>query len=231
MKSWLLAALAAAFVLFLVQEFGSAVVPFVIVGAVTLGLYIGLRKLTDPLLDKVRDGVSRMAVASVLAFMAIMILAPGFAFADTINIGQAFSTSLQPYVDAAVSALIAALIGWALFALNKYLGIKTEDSNRDALIAFVQRQAHSLVADGVVKLNGIKIDVSSPALAAAANTALTAIPDAMNKFGLTPERVQAMIIDALPKVQSVAAAQAVALDVANPTTPSTAAPAAAKPAA
>ena len=27
-------------------------------------------------------------------------------------------------------ALIAALIGWALFALNKYLGIKTEDINR-----------------------------------------------------------------------------------------------------
>jgi hypothetical protein len=73
---------------------------------------------------------------------------------------------------------------------------------------------------GAVKLNGVKIEVKNEAVAAAANTALAAIPDALKFFGLTPEKLQKMIIDLLPKEPAVAQAAAVALDVANPATSS-----------
>lgn len=159
--------------------------------------------------------IKRVAVLTALALCSIT-----YAHAASIEIGQAFGGTLQPYVDALVQGVIAVLVGLALAMATKYLGWKADDSARDALTSFLQRQAHSLVADGVVKLNGVKIDVSNQALASAANLALTAVPDAMQRFGLTPDRVQAMIVDFLPKVQSVAAAQAVALDVANPATPS-----------
>lgn len=217
MKSWLWAAFAAVCVLALVFLYGTAMVGPVIAAAVFTGLWVGLRRLP----------AKHAWMPAVAVFAVVIMFAPGFAFADTINIGQAFSTSLQPYIDAIVSALLALLVGYALYAAQKYLGIKAEEGLRQGLTQFLQRQASSLVADGMVKLSGVKIEVSSPALAAAANTALTAVPDAMNKFGLTPEKVQGMIIDMLPKEPSVAAAQAVAIDVANPATPSTAAPAAA----
>jgi hypothetical protein len=42
-------------------------------------------------------------------------------------------------------------------------------------------------------------------------------------FGLTPDTIEHMIVDMLPKQPSVAQAQAVAMDVANPATPSCAA--------
>lgn len=163
-----------------------------------------------------------LRICAALALATVAFLVPVAASADTINIGQAFSTSLQPYVDAIVSGLLALGVGFVLYAAQKYLGIKADEGLRQGLTQFLQRQASSLVADGMVKLSGVKIEVSSPALAAAANTALTAVPDAMNKFGLTPEKVQGMIIDMLPKEPSVAAAQAVAIDVANPATPSAA---------
>lgn len=158
-------------------------------------------------------------------YLAIVLLlaltAP--ASAAAIDIGQIFGTALQPYIDALVSAAIAGIVGWWMWALNKFLGVKTEDSSRDALIAFADRQAHALVAKGVVKLNGLKVNVQSDALAAAANTGLTAIPGALTTFGITPEKARTFLEDrivaAIPKVASVAQAQAVAIYVANPTTP------------
>jgi hypothetical protein len=92
--------------------------------------------------------------------------------------------------------------------------------HREALTSFLQRQASGLVATGAVKLQGVKVEVQSAALAAAANAALAAIPNALNWFGLTPAKIEGMIADLLPKQPAVAQAQAVAIDVANPATPS-----------
>lgn len=156
--------------------------------------------------------------AAVLVACASLCVAP--AGAATIDVGQALSGGLQDLVTGTVTALIAALVGWlAVVAKNKF-NIDIQAQYRDTLTAFLQRQASSLIADGAVKLSGVKVEVSNEALAAAANTALHAIPDVLKYFGLTPEKIQAMIVDMLPKQPSVAQAQAIAIDVANPATPS-----------
>lgn len=154
------------------------------------------------------------------AFAALAILYTSAALAAEINIGQALNGSLQEIINAAVTAGIAALVGWVLVIIKSKFNIDIEAKNREALTAFLQRQASSLIADGAVKLEGVKIQVQSDALAAAANAALSAIPGAMAFFGLTPEKIQQMIIDLVPKQPSVAQATAVALDAANPATPS-----------
>lgn len=154
-----------------------------------------------------------------LAVLTVLILTPGFAFAATIDIGQALTGSLQDIINGTVTALIAALIGWVAIVIKNKFGLDIEAAHRDALTAFLQRQASALVAQGAVKLSGVKIEVQNDALAAAANTALNAIPDALKFFGLTPEKIQAMIIDLLPKQPAVAQAAAVAIDTANPATP------------
>jgi hypothetical protein len=149
-----------------------------------------------------------------------IVMTPGFAFAAEINIGQALNGSLQEIINAAVTAAIAALVGWVLVVVKSKFNIDIEAKHREALTAFLQRQASGLVAMGAVKLEGVKIEVKNEALAAAANTALAAIPGALAFFGLTPAKIQQMIVDLIPKEPAVAAAAAVAIDVANPATPS-----------
>lgn len=156
---------------------------------------------------------------SVAMAAYVMLCAPS-AFAASIDIGQALNGSLQEIIDGAITALIAGLVGWVVVIIKNKFNIDIEARHREALTAFLQRQASGLVAAGAVKLEGVKVEVKSDALAAAANAGLAAIPGALAFFGLTPARIQTMIIDMLPKQPAVAQAQAVAIDVANPATPS-----------
>jgi hypothetical protein len=156
-----------------------------------------------------------LAAAFVLAFMM-----PTYVRAATIDIGSALSGSLQDTINGIVTAAIAALVGWVLMVVKNKFNIDIEAKHRDALQTFLQRQASGLVAMGAVKLSGVKIEVANGTVAGAANAALTAIPDALKFFGLTPDRLEKMIVDLIPKQPAVAQAQAVALDAANPATPS-----------
>lgn len=137
----------------------------------------------------------------------------------SIDIGQAFTGSLKDVVNAIATALISALVGWVLWVIKQKFGVDLESKYRETLTQFLQRQASGLIAQGAVKLEGVKVTVKSEALARAANLALEAIPDTMNFFKLTPARVADMIVDLIPKEPSVATAAAVALDASNPETP------------
>lgn len=157
---------------------------------------------------------------SGLPVAALLILLPGYAFAASIDIGQALNGSLQEIISGIVTAVITAVVGWLAWIAKNKLHIDIEARHREALIAFLNRQASGLVAAGAVKVQGLKVEVQNQALADAANTALQAIPGVLAFFGLTPLRLQDMIVDLIPKQPAVAQAQAVALDVANPATPS-----------
>lgn len=147
-------------------------------------------------------------ISALLGVIFVLVLSTDSAFAQSfINVGQAFGW-LEPYINSIVAALITVAVGWVLYTLKNKLNISIDDSMRLALETFLKNQAASLVADGAVKLKGTQINVSSPALAAAANSAGALIPDTMNHFGLTPEVIQAKIVDALPHVPAVAQAQA-----------------------
>ncbi|WP_025036144.1 hypothetical protein [Bradyrhizobium sp. DOA9] len=159
---------------------------------------------------------SAASAASVLLFSLSVVPV----HAATIDIGQAVTGSLVDIINGAVAAGITALVAWVAMVIKNKFNIDIEAKHREALTAFLNRQASSLVAKGAVKVQGLKVEVGSDALAVAANTALHAIPDALKFFGLTPEALQKRILDLLPQQPAVAQAQAIALDVANPATPS-----------
>ncbi|WBL75589.1 hypothetical protein I3J27_21385 [Bradyrhizobium xenonodulans] len=157
--------------------------------------------------------------APVLLAAALFLATP--VTAATIDVGQAFTGGLVDAINGAVMAGITALVGWVCVVIRNKFNIDIEAKHREALTAFLNRQASSLVAKGAVKLQGLKVEVGNDALAVAANTALHAIPDALKFFGLTPEALQKRILDLLPQQPAVAQAQAIALDVHNPATPGT----------
>jgi hypothetical protein len=109
---------------------------------------------------------------------------------------------LEPYVDSALQALIAA--GFAWFAKSKYSSMMDETA-RAALEAFLKNSASSLIADGAVKLENKTVKVDNPTLYQAAREAETRIPGALKRFGLTPEVIAAKIVDAIPQVTAGAA--------------------------
>src|SRR5262245_13001813 len=145
------------------------------------------------------------------------------AHAGFIDIGQAFGQTLQPYINALVEAGIAALVSWVAYLAKNKFHVDIEAQYRDALTAFLQRQASSLIADGAVKLQGTKVEVKNDAIAQAANTAIAAIPDALKFFGLTTDQLRSRILDLIPQQPAVAQALAIAIDTKNPETPTAAA--------
>lgn len=125
---------------------------------------------------------------------------------------------LEPYADTLVQLLISAGLAW--FAKSRYSSY-LDDSSRAALETFLKNRASSLIADGFVKMDGKTVDVHSQALAAEASRAAEMIPDAMKRFGLTPDVVAHKIVDAIPQVAAGAAMVAAAHEPAKITNPST----------
>lgn len=103
---------------------------------------------------------------------------------------------LAPYIDSAVQTLIVVALGW--FGKTKY-GQMLDQSSRDALEVFLKNRASSLLADGAVRIQDKSVKVDSTLLFRAANEASTAIPDALKRFGLTPDIISQKIIDAIPQ--------------------------------
>jgi hypothetical protein len=135
-----------------------------------------------------------------------------------IDIGQAFG-AFAPYINSAVNALILAAIGWACTRFQQSTGVTIDQAHRDSLAHALQNQAGSLIADGLVKMEGKTVTVPSAELATAAKEIIQCIPDAAAHFGLTPDYVAKRIVDMIP--QTTAGAQIVSNAPANkPTAPS-----------
>ena len=122
-----------------------------------------------------------------------------------INIGQAFSTILAPYINAAVNALILAFVGWLGMILKNKFNVTIDEGHRAALVTALQNQAGSLIADGVVKMQGTRVTVPNAALAESANEIMAVIPDAAARLGFTPDYLAKRIIDVIPQTAAGAA--------------------------
>lgn len=133
-----------------------------------------------------------------------------------INIGQALGPFLQPYVDAAVNALILAFVGWLGMILKNKFNVSIDQGHRDALVTALQNQAGSLIADGFVKIQNGRVTVPSTALAESANEIMAVIPDAAARLGFTPDYVAKRIIDFIPQIPAGAAMIAGATSVPPP---------------
>lgn len=157
----------------------------------------------------------RILLAS--AFVAVTTTA--YAQGTTVAIDHTWAESIRDMAVTVVGAATTAFLGWVAYWIKLKFGVDIEAKHREAIANFITRQASGLLAQGAVKLEGVKVDVKSEALANVARVALSAIPDALAFFNLTTNDIARMIVDVIPKQPAVATAQAVALDVKNPETP------------
>lgn len=117
-----------------------------------------------------------------------------------IDIGQAFSDVLAPYINAIIQAFILALVGWMCQRITQRTGVQIDAGHREAITKALENQAGSLIADGEAKFDGATVSVPSAAMGKAVNDLLTSIPAAAKHFGLTPDYVAKRIIDTIPQI-------------------------------
>ena len=158
--------------------------------------------------------------ATLLSLAATAALAQTAPANTTVELGATLTGQIRDIMVTVIAGVSTAFLAWVSYWLKAKFGIDIESKHREALQSFINRQASALLAMGAVKLEGVKLDVKSEAVASLARMAFTAIPDAMKYFGLSPDVIGQMIVDLIPKQPAIAQAQAVALDAKNPETPS-----------
>lgn len=162
----------------------------------------------------------RTVLRGVLVVGAVMLPLAALAQSNTVvEVGPGIAGQVRDVAVTLVAGVTTAFLSWVAYFVKEKFKVDIEARHREAIAAFINRQASGLIAAGAVKLEGVKVDVKSEALASAARLALTAIPQALAYFNLTPDTVGKMIVDLIPKQPAVASAQAVAIDAKNPETP------------
>ncbi|MFK7792679.1 MAG: hypothetical protein AB8B88_08410 [Devosiaceae bacterium] len=129
----------------------------------------------------------------VLPFAALPLTLPDTAQAATLDLGWAVELA-SPYIETVALTALAALIGWVVSRLGRWIGLEIERDHAEALhgaIARGVRHAVSLVRD---ELKGrASVDVESRLIAETAIYLERLMPDALAYFGLTDEALDRLI--------------------------------------
>jgi len=134
----------------------------------------------------------------VFFVFAAAIFLPVSAFAQTTD----GVVDLSPLIDVlvwAVGGALSALAAWALLALSKLLGLKSDSERRRYVQDAVNRGIdYAVTRAAEYARQKSKIPVRSEAIEIAVEYVLKAVPDGIKKLGLDRERVRAMVDARLP---------------------------------
>jgi hypothetical protein len=113
--------------------------------------------------------------------------------AETVDLGWAVDLA-APYIETALIALVAALVGWLASRLGRWIGLEIERDHAEALhgaIARGVRHAISLVRSEIK--DHASVDIESRLIAETAIYLEELMPDALDHFGLTDEALDRLI--------------------------------------
>jgi len=151
--------------------------------------------------------------ARLAATAAVACLVPAAALADastTVSAGDFFTQIEGPLVQLFVLVTLG-VITWATTTIGAIIKKKfnvdittgllaQETAHRDALQIALTNAAGSIVQKIGAQADMTKVDVRSPEMAAAVNSVVSAVPDAMDRFGLTAADLAPKILAKLPQV-------------------------------
>ena len=130
--------------------------------------------------------------------LALPVFAAGLSYgtpahAATIDLGWTVDL-VAPFIETGVIGLAAAVVGWLISRLGRWIGLEIERDHAEALHAAIARgvrHAVSLVRSEAKER--AKVDVESRLIAETAIYLERLMPDALNHFGLTDEALDRLI--------------------------------------
>ncbi len=122
---------------------------------------------------------------------------------------------LEPYVSAAVAAVVGGLIALALALLRKLTGIVIQQAFVEQIERAAATEAGKAVAAAADNLANTQINVGSKLVADAANRIMTSatLKSAIDETGMTPDRLAAIVAGEIGKLQAAMTAAPTASQV------------------
>ena len=110
----------------------------------------------------------------------------------------------EPYILYAFGAVFSMLLMWACALFQQRTGIVINQHNRDAVQQAAMNAAGRILAGQEGNVSNMKIDVHSQLIAQEIPKMTTAVGDALNKLGVTPERTADLIAGKIGQLQAAA---------------------------
>jgi hypothetical protein len=108
---------------------------------------------------------------------------------------------IERYLLLAFGAILSGALTWGAAILNKTFGLKLADSDRIALQTAAMNAAGRILHSIDAPAEKVKIDVTSPVIAREAARLQTLFQEEMDRVGMTPERVAALIAGKIGQLQ------------------------------
>lgn len=155
-------------------------------------------------------------VGFILILIVVFILAgPGFAHAadETTVSALPLYKILEPYVITFVGAATPVLMTWALVLTQSRLSFLKDVRLTEQAKASVQQAAENAAGRVLAKAEGpvatLKFDTHSPAIALEITKLQTSVGSAIDKLGMTPDRVADLVLGKVGVLQSQSVSPAV----------------------
>ncbi len=98
-----------------------------------------------------------------------------------------------------LAAVLLALGSYGVYRLNKWLGLKADSEVRTYLDMALYRAVEYGKGQANAKAGKMTVKTSNEVVTAAVTYAVAAVPDALERFGITPEKLADMIRARLPE--------------------------------
>jgi hypothetical protein len=147
-----------------------------------------------------------MRLLALLPAAALALLAGCFAFAavaqDTVITAEPWVATFLPFVTAITVALIGTLVPLIFAYVLKKWGLDVDKEHRDAFQTSVTNAAGLLLQRAAASASTAKIDVGSPMMAEAIRYVQERAPDALKKWGITPDMIAKSIVAKIPQIEA-----------------------------
>lgn len=121
---------------------------------------------------------------------------------DTTISGAQIVADLEPYIVAFIGAVITAGTAIITYQVQKYTGIRVDQTTAAKIDKYVEDLAAKEVAKTADNLATHEIDVHSPVVASVVNKVVADLPGELKKVGLGPDDVATKATAAFGRLQA-----------------------------
>lgn len=105
-----------------------------------------------------------------------------------------------PWIEAAASGVVTALIGWIAVVVQRYLGLRIEASHREALHSAAMTGVRQALNRLQAAANAAPIEGRTAIVASAVGWMQQSVPDAIRYFGLDPRKLETLAASKLTEL-------------------------------
>ena len=111
---------------------------------------------------------------------------------------------LEPYIVAAIGAIVAALGTFIAVQIQRYTGVVVQQATIDKVDKYIADKAAQAVAAAGDNLSKTQINVGSPMVADLTNKVVAALPKELDALNLSPDAVAHKMTSAFGRLQAAA---------------------------